>query len=154
MDFDIEFSIQPIEASSVKVGDYLLYNNDTVQILKINMSKTGKHGHMKCTFNARSLSNDKKVNIMVPGHESLSLVDLVKKNYSLMDFTIHDDTITIQVLDDNSELKTVDIDIERKHLFDLINTEEQDRLVNLAFYPSMQGENILTNVLLLNIQVA
>jgi hypothetical protein len=32
-------------------------------------------------------------------------------------------------------------------------SEEQERRVNLMFYPSKRGENILTNVQLLNIMV-
>ena len=91
---------------------------------------------------------------MVPGHETLHKVELVKNNYSLVDYTIHDDTINMQVLDENTELRTVEINLDRYNLYDLINTEEQDRIVNLMFYPSKQGDNILTNVMLLNIQVS
>src|SRR4030042_6944827 len=67
-----------INATDVKVGTNIIIEGESCTVKKIDISKTGKHGHAKCRVECVGiLTNNKKV-FVVPGHERIE-VPLVDK---------------------------------------------------------------------------
>ncbi len=67
-----------INATEVKVGTNILVDGEPCAVKKIDISKTGKHGHAKCRIEAVGIISDNKKVFVVPGHERLE-VPLVEK---------------------------------------------------------------------------
>lgn len=68
-----------INATEAKVGTNILIENEPYTVKKIDISKTGKHGHSKCRIEAVGVMDDNKKKVFViPGHDRLE-VPLVEK---------------------------------------------------------------------------
>ena len=72
--------IKLIDANSLKVGGYLMIDGVACIAKRIDISKTGKHGHAKVRMEALGIFDDKKKMIVVPGHErfEVPLIDKAK----------------------------------------------------------------------------
>ncbi len=68
-----------IEATQAKTGTNILIEGEPHTIRKIDISKTGKHGHAKCRVEAVHMVNNSKKVFVVPGHEKFD-VPTVNKN--------------------------------------------------------------------------
>lgn len=68
-----------INATEAKVGTNILIDKEPYMVKKIDISKTGKHGHSKARIEATGVldSNKKKV-LVAPGHERFE-VPLIEK---------------------------------------------------------------------------
>lgn len=67
-----------INATEVKVGTNIIVDGEPCTVKKIDISKTGKHGHAKCRIECIGIiSNNKKV-FVIPGHDRIE-VPLVEK---------------------------------------------------------------------------
>lgn len=67
-----------IDATEAKVGTNILVDGEPCTVKKMDISKTGKHGHAKCRIEAVGIiSNNKKV-FVIPGHDRIE-VPLVDK---------------------------------------------------------------------------
>jgi len=67
-----------INATEAKVGTNILLDEQPYTIKKIDISKTGKHGHAKARIEAVGIINSKKKVFVIPGHDKLD-VPLVDK---------------------------------------------------------------------------
>lgn len=67
-----------VEGTALRVGSYVTIEGDHYVIKSMDVSKTGKHGHAKCRFEANSLTGGKKKVMVVPGHERFE-VPLIDK---------------------------------------------------------------------------
>ena len=67
-----------INATEVKVGTNIIIDGESCTVKKIDISKTGKHGHAKCRVECVGILSDNKKVFVVPGHERLE-VPLVDK---------------------------------------------------------------------------
>jgi translation initiation factor 5A len=67
-----------INATEVRVGTNILIDGEPYTVKKIDISKTGKHGHSKARIEAASILGSQKKVFVVPGHERLE-VPLVDK---------------------------------------------------------------------------
>ncbi len=68
-----------IDATQAKVGTSIIVDGMPCTIKKIDISKTGKHGHAKCRIEAVGIISGSKKVFVVPGHERLE-VPRVDKN--------------------------------------------------------------------------
>lgn len=68
-----------INATEVKTGTNIMYEGSAFSVKKIDISKTGKHGHSKCRIEAVGILNGNKKVFVVPGHERFE-VPMVNKN--------------------------------------------------------------------------
>src|SRR3989344_9678236 len=68
-----------IDATEMRVGTYLLLDGIAYQVRKMDVSKTGKHGHAKVRFEAISVMTDKKKVGVVPGHEKFEVPMIDKR---------------------------------------------------------------------------
>ncbi len=68
-----------IDATEAKVGTNILLENEPYTIKKMDVSKTGKHGHAKVRIEAIGIINDQKKVFVVPGHERIE-IPMINKN--------------------------------------------------------------------------
>ncbi len=68
-----------INATEAKVGTNILIDNAPFTIKKIDISKTGKHGHSKARIEATGIMSDQKKVFVIPGHDRLE-IPLINKN--------------------------------------------------------------------------
>ena len=67
-----------INATDAKVGANIIVDGEACTVKKIDISKTGKHGHAKCRIEAVGIISGNKKVFVVPGHERFE-VPLVDK---------------------------------------------------------------------------
>lgn len=67
-----------IDATEAKVGTNIIVDGIPCTVKSVDISKTGKHGHAKCRFEAVGIITGNKKVFVVPGHERLE-VPLVEK---------------------------------------------------------------------------
>jgi len=67
-----------ITATDAKVGANIIVDGVACIVKKMDVSKTGKHGHAKCRIEAVGILDGKKKVFVIPGHDRLE-VPLVEK---------------------------------------------------------------------------
>ena len=67
-----------INATEAKVGTNIIVDGVPCIIKKIDISKTGKHGHAKCRIEASGIISEQKKVFVIPGHDRLE-IPLVEK---------------------------------------------------------------------------
>ena len=67
-----------INATEARVGTNILLEGEPYTIKKIDISKTGKHGHAKARIEAVGIANGQKKVFVIPGHDRLA-IPLVNK---------------------------------------------------------------------------
>ena len=70
--------IKIINATEARVGSSIIVDGIPCVVKKMDISKTGKHGHAKVRFEAVGMIDGKKKVLVVPGHERFD-VPLVEK---------------------------------------------------------------------------
>lgn len=107
-----------INATEAKIGSSIMINGAPCVVKKMDVSKTGKHGHAKVRFEAVGIVDDKKRVIVVPGHERFEVPMIEKRrgqllskageNFSLMDSESYETLEMPSVEEAKSELKEGD----------------------------------------------
>lgn len=69
-----------IEATEMRVGVFLLLDGVAHQVKKMDVSKTGKHGHAKVRFEATNAFTGKKKVMVVPGHDKFEVPMIDKRS--------------------------------------------------------------------------
>jgi len=67
-----------INATEAKVGTNIIVEGMPCTIKKIDISKTGKHGHAKCRIECSGIISETKKVFVIPGHDRLE-IPLVEK---------------------------------------------------------------------------
>jgi len=62
-----------INATEAKVGTNIIVDGEPCTIKKIDISKTGKHGHAKCRIEAVGIISENKKVFVIPGHDRLEI---------------------------------------------------------------------------------
>ena len=73
-----------IEATEMRVGTYLMIDGVAHQVKKMDISKTGKHGHAKVRFEATSIMTGKKKVQVVPGHDKFEVPMIDKRQAQVL----------------------------------------------------------------------
>jgi translation initiation factor 5A len=68
-----------IGATEARVGTNINYEGEYYTVKKMDVSKTGKHGHAKCRIEAVNMITGNKKIFVIPGHDKLE-VPMVNKN--------------------------------------------------------------------------
>lgn len=76
-----------MDASGLKVGNNVMIEGEAYTVRSIDISKSGKHGHAKCRFEAISIFGDKKKVIVVPGHERFEVPMIEKRKAQVLSIT-------------------------------------------------------------------
>jgi translation initiation factor 5A len=120
-----------IDATEMRVGTYLLLDGVAHQVKKMDISKTGKHGHAKVRFEASSiLTGKKKVNV-VPGHDKFEIPMIDKRKAQVL--SVSEDIASIM---DSENFENFDLKIPEElkdSLVDGVTVEywdvEEDKLI-------------------------
>jgi translation initiation factor 5A len=124
-----------IEATEMRVGSYLLLDGVAHQVKKMDISKTGKHGHAKVRFEAVNIvSGKKKVNV-VPGHDKFE-VPMIEKRQA-------------QVLSVAGETASI-MDSENFENYDLVVPEDLQGTLNEGVtveYWDVEGDKLIKKVM-------
>jgi translation initiation factor 5A len=124
-----------IEATEMRVGTFLMIDGSAYQVKKMDVSKTGKHGHAKVRFEAVSVMTGKKKVGVVPGHDSFEVPMVDKRNAQVL-----------SVSGDNASL----MDSESFENFELPIPEEFKGTVNSGVsveYWDVEGEKLIKRVI-------
>ena len=68
-----------INATEARVGTNILLEGEPYTIKKMDISKTGKHGHSKCRIEAVGIINNQKKVFVIPGHDRLEVPMIDKR---------------------------------------------------------------------------
>lgn len=85
----------PVQASSIKRGDYLMINASPCKCIDVTTSKTGKHGGCKCHFVGLDIFNGAK-HMMIRSSTKYVPVPFVKKeDYELVNVEEEDEYVSL-----------------------------------------------------------
>jgi translation initiation factor 5A len=76
--------LKVIDATELREGSFILIEGETYSVKNIEISKTGKHGHAKCRFDAIAVTDGKKKCLVVPGHERFEVPMIEKRKAQVL----------------------------------------------------------------------
>ncbi|MGD9275768.1 MAG: translation initiation factor IF-5A [Candidatus Pacearchaeota archaeon] len=120
-----------INATEARVGTNILVDGKPCVVKKIDISKTGKHGHAKARIEAVGIIDGNKKVFVIPGHDRLEVPNVDKRKAQVL--SIGDSTISVMDLE-NFETIDVPCDVEIK------STLEENSNVE---YWDIEGERIV-----------
>lgn len=126
--------IKQTQASGIKEGNYVIFDNIACVVKSVEKSKTGKHGSAKCKIEAVGLIDGKKIIKILPGSDNVQVPIIEKK--------------TAQVLSVHGENANV-MDTETFETFDLSVSEElRDSVVEgvQVIYWTILGNRVIKQV--------
>jgi len=95
-----------IDATEMRVGTYLILDGIAHQVKKMDVSKTGKHGHAKVRFEAVSAFTGKKKVMVIPGHDKFEVPMIDKRAAQVL--SVSGTSASIM---DNESFENFDIEI-------------------------------------------
>ena len=119
-----------INATEARVGTNILLDGEPHTIKKMDVSKTGKHGHAKVRIEAVGVTDGKKRVIARPGHERFEVPLILKKK--------------AQVLSVGDKINVMDL--ESYETFDLpkpTDIEEEIKPEDQVEYWDIEGNKII-----------
>jgi len=93
-----------INATEARVGTSILIDGNPYTIKKMDISKTGKHGHSKCRIEAVGIINGQKKVFVVPGHDRFEIPMVDKRKGQVL--STGEKTISIMDLE---SFETIDV---------------------------------------------
>jgi translation initiation factor 5A len=94
------------QATSLKVGNYVILEGVPCKVVSIQISKPGKHGHAKVRIVGVGLIDEKKRDVVVPGHENLDVPIVGKRSAQIL--SVQGDTATVM---DSETFETIEMKI-------------------------------------------
>ena len=93
-------------AGSLQKGNYVVIEGAACVVTDIKISRPGKHGHAKCNIMAVGMLDDKKRNIVMPGHDQIDVPVIAKNNAQVLSRTENKCNVM-----DMESFETFDLDI-------------------------------------------
>jgi translation initiation factor 5A len=93
-----------INATEAKVGTNILVDGEPCTVKKIDISKTGKHGHAKCRIEAVGIISGNKKVFVIPGHDRIEIPLVDKRKGQVLSIG---DKVSIMDLEN---FETLDVD--------------------------------------------
>jgi len=123
-----------IDATEMRLGTFILLDGIAHQVKKMDVSKTGKHGHAKVRYEATSILTGKKKVAVVPGHDKFEVPMILKQQAQVL--SIQEGTASIM---DNESFENHDLAIPE----DLKETLTEGGTVE---YWNVEGDNLIKRV--------
>jgi len=108
-----------INATEAKSGTNIMVDGEACTVRKIDISKTGKHGHAKCRIEAVGMISGNKKVFVVPGHDRFE-VPLVDKRKGQV-LSKGDKSCSVMDLE---SFETLDIDCPDEEVFSALTEGE------------------------------
>ena len=124
-----------IEATEMRVGTFLMIDGVAHQVKKMDISKTGKHGHAKVRFEAVNIVSGKKKVQVIPGHDKFDVPMIDKRQAQVL-----------SVAGDNASI----MDSENYENFELAVPEDLKEQVTdgvTVEYWDVEGDKLIKRVL-------
>lgn len=124
-----------IDATEMRIGTFVLIDGVAHKVTKMDVSKTGKHGHAKVRFEASNIFTGKRKVSVVPGHDKFE-VPMIDKRQG-------------QVLSVSGETASL-MDSETFESIDLIIPEELQGTVTdgvTVEYWDVEGDKIIKKLM-------
>ncbi len=112
-----------INATEVKVGTNIIYNEMPCTVRSIDISKTGKHGHAKCRIEVVGILAGQKKVFVIPGHDRLEVPMVDKRKGQVLSIS---DAVSIMDLESFETLDVPCSDEIKKELEENSNVEYWD----------------------------
>ncbi|MEM4240453.1 MAG: translation initiation factor IF-5A [Candidatus Woesearchaeota archaeon] len=77
-------STKIVGATSIKEGSFILIDGAACKVVSTDVSKSGKHGHAKVRLVAIGILDDKKREMVIPGHDNVEVPIIEKKNAQVL----------------------------------------------------------------------
>jgi translation initiation factor 5A len=95
-----------INATEMRVNTFLLIDGVAHQVKKMDISKTGKHGHAKVRFEAVNVFSGKKKVAVIPGHDKFEVPMIDKRNAQVL--SVHGNSASLM---DSESFENLDLEI-------------------------------------------
>jgi translation initiation factor 5A len=119
-----------INATELKVGTNVNVEGEPCAVRKIDISKTGKHGHSKARVEAVGIISGQKKVFVVPGHERVEVPNVDKRKGQVLSIS---DKVSIMDLESFETLEVACPDEVKQELEENSNVE----------YWDVEGEKII-----------
>ncbi len=123
-----------IEATEMRVGTYLIIDGAAYQVKKMDISKTGKHGHAKVRFEAINIFSGKKKVSVIPGHDKFEVPMIDKRNGQVL--SVHGNIASVM---DSENFENLDLEIPE-------GTEGINEGVEIEYW-DVEGDKLLKRAL-------
>jgi len=80
-------STKLVGATSIKDGSFILIDGVACKVVNTDISKSGKHGHSKVRIVAIGLIDEKKREVIMPGHDNVEVPLIEKKTAQVLSVT-------------------------------------------------------------------
>jgi len=95
-----------INATEMRVNTFIIIDGVAHQVKKMDVSKTGKHGHAKVRFEAVNIFSGKKKVGLIPGHDKFEVPMIDKRNGQVL--SVHGNMASIM---DSENFENLDLEI-------------------------------------------
>jgi len=140
---DASSKLLPIQAHHLKKGHYVMMKGHPCKVGNISVSKTGKHGHAKITYQGVDVITGKKYSEVQPGHANCLEPVVEKKEYTLMDCDEKEGSVS--VMDQAFNQHTLDCDFNSdlgKEILTRFRAEEE-LVIGTLVAPVGEGNNLV-----------
>lgn len=80
----MEYEKKLVTVGSLKKGDTVIIDEAACKVTDLATSRPGKHGHAKVNLTAVGLLDQKKRNIVLPGHDKIEVPIIEKKSAQIL----------------------------------------------------------------------
>ncbi len=84
-----EYEKKLVSVGTLKKGDTIIIDGAPCKIMDTATSRPGKHGHAKVNLMAVGLLDDKKRNLVIPGHDRVEAPIVEKKSAQILSVTVN-----------------------------------------------------------------
>jgi translation initiation factor 5A len=121
-----------IGATEAKVGTNILLDGRPCVVKKVDVSKTGKHGHAKCRIEAVGILDNSKKVFVIPGHDKLEVPLVTKQKGQIL--SISGNTVSVMDLE---SFETIEIECPDEEL-----KSQLEENYNVEYW-DVEGEKII-----------
>ena len=104
-----------IAATSIQEGRYIVLDDVPCKVTSVQISRPGKHGHAKVRITAIGIIDNKKRDIVMPGHDMVPTPVIDKKTAQVL--SVHDNIANVM---DAETYETFDIEVPEELKADCI----------------------------------
>jgi translation initiation factor 5A len=98
--------MKQMQASDLRPGSYVIFDNIACVVKDVQTFKTGKHGSAKCRIDAVGIIGGQKKVHLCPGSDNVQVPIIEKKGAQVL--SVHENTATVM---DNESFETFDLKI-------------------------------------------
>lgn len=103
---EIKGNIKMISVSSLQKGKSVVIDGAACTVNDVSISRPGKHGHAKVNLTATGMIDNKKRNIIMPGHDKIAVPVIENKTAQVL--SIDGDIVNVM---DTESYETIDLKI-------------------------------------------